>query len=271
MAEENQTTAEKKTEVRKGVSFPGILLRLVLAAVIGLIIGAVIYFGSAGWIPYLEQRIFQPLDKNKADINLLLETQQAAELLISQHQEQIHNLQATMVSLENDLNNRFEDNSALREAVDVNTDFVLQGTQTIATLDASINSINRNLSALATAQMRRSFLQSDLSLLKVVDLLTLADQQLLHANYGQAQHQLTLAGIELGLLQDISPPHYQSHILAIKDLVLGASADLPEEFTLSSDKIQLARQLALQGFPGLTGTITATPYHTPSRTPTPGQ
>jgi len=271
MSDEIQPTQNEINKRQPGKRIPGILLRLFLAAITGTIIGAVIYYTAAGWIPYLDQRVFQPIDRNQAELKNLITIQQGQETQIALLQDQLLGYQATIESLEIDLIQEEEDNLSLFATVDANTRSMLQHTQSLATLDANLQSTNRNLSALATAQMRNYWIQNDLSLLKVIDLLTLANQYLLHADYGQAKNELHLVRDELILLQESSPGHYQSTILQILELVDDGIDDLPENYSLASEKVQLARQMAIQGFPdSASGTITPTPYLTPFSTPTPG-
>ena len=64
-------------------TIPGILLRLILVLVAGCLVGAVIYFAASGWVPYLDQRVFQPIDTNQALVQELKATQNALEIQIS--------------------------------------------------------------------------------------------------------------------------------------------------------------------------------------------
>lgn len=249
-------------------SIPGILIRLILSVVTGAIIGSVIYFSAVGSIPYLDQRVFQPLKNNQADVTNLQADQESHKQQLSSLQAQLESVNAT---LEMSLAQIGEDNLSLQVTADANSQSVLTLYRSLTDLEISLDSVNRNLSALATAQMRSTDFQQRISLLKILDLLTLANQYLLHNNFGQAENQLLLVKIELEALFIQSPAFYQSYILDLLSLVDQAVQDLPDNSYLAEGEIQLARQMALQGFPELeiTGTITATPYVIPTFTPTP--
>lgn len=262
---------EKATRKSWKNNLPGILLRLIFTAFTGIIIGIFIYYTASGWIPYLDQRVFQPIDNNQAEIHNLQASQESLE-------NQIHLLlnndmsnQATLEYLEMAIAQLDGNDFALRATVEMGVEYLLQHTQSIATLDAKLGSTNRNLSALATAQIRSVEFQQRLSLLKILDLLTLANQYLLHANFGQAENQLILTKTELETLFIQTPAHQQTFIHDLLNLVEGAVEDLPENHSIAEDKMRLAIQMALQGFPelDLPETLIPTPYITPSLTPTP--
>jgi hypothetical protein len=264
-------TSEKDTRKSGKNSIPGILLRLILTAFTGITIGVFIYYSAAGLVPYLDQRVFQPIDKNQSVILEVQATQLSLENQIRILQDNNLSHQATLEQFEMAITQLDEDDLSLMATVEMSVLFMLQHTQSIATLDAKLGSTNRNLSALATAQMRSGYFQQGLSLLKILDILTLANQYLLHANFGQAENQLILAKTELETLYIQTPAYQQTFIHDILSLVNNTIEDLPEDYSLAEDKIQLAMQMALQGFPELDSsvTLTATPYITPTLTPTP--
>ena len=264
-------SSEKDTRKSGKNSIPGIFLRLILTVFTGIIIGIFIYYTAAGWIPYLDQRVFQPIDNNQSDLQALQATQQSLENQIQALYDNNISNQATLDSLEMDIEQLTEDGLSILATVEMSVQFMLQHTQSIATLDAKLGSTNRNLSALATAQMRSGSFQQRLSLLKILDLLTLANQYLLHANFGQAENLLILAKTELETLFIQTPAYQQTYIHNLLNLVEDAVEDLPENFSIAENKIQLAIQMALQGFPEFdpSETLTGTPYITPTLTPTP--
>jgi cell division protein FtsB len=264
-------STEKDTRKSGKDSIPGILLRLILTAFIGIIIGILIYYTAAGWIPYLDQRVFQPIDNNQIEIQDLQATQQSLENEIHLLQNNHISNQATLEYMEMDIDQMNENSSSLQETVELSVQFMLQHTQSIATLDAKIESANRNFSALATAQMNGRDFHQKLGLLKILDILIHANQYLLHANFGQAENQLILTKTELETLFIQTPDYQQAFIHDLLNLVEGAVEDLPNNYSIAEEKMQLAIQMALQGFPEFDPslTLTPTPYITPSLTPTP--
>jgi len=272
MNEIKQPESNEKTTRKSGKnSLPGILLRLILTAFTGIIIGILIYYTAAGWIPYLDQRVFQPIDNNQANIQDLQATQQSLENEI--HLLQINQIsnQSTLEFLEMAIAQLDGDDISLLATVEMGEEYMLQHTQSIATLDAKLGLTNRNLSALATAQIKNAEFHQRLSLLNILDLLTLANQYLLHANFGQAENQLILAKTMLETLFIQTPAHQQTFIHDLLNLVESAVEDLPDNHSIAEDKMRLAIQMALQGFPEYNPSVTTTPtpYITPSLTPTP--
>jgi hypothetical protein len=272
MSAENQIHPEKKTA---GAKHPaGILLRLILAALAGILIGSVVYFTAVGWIPYLDQRVFQPIDENQARINDLLEGQSALETevvslkntlnandLVSGPQKTVASLQSTLEMLGESLQESQGD-------ITNNTDLLLQYTQSLATLITKQNDTDRNLSALATAQMGSLGTKQEIELLKVMDLFTRTSQFLLDDDYGVAEDELVAAGTKLDTMLLTAPAYQQAAIAEILDLVNGAISDLPARPEVAGEKIQLAWQLAVSGLPqsweNPEGTIIPTPYLTPT-------
>ncbi len=271
--EENKQAESRKKDTRESGknSIPGIFLRLIFTAFTGIIIGIIIYYTAVGWIPYLDQRVFQPIDNNQAELQVFQATQQSLENQIHLLYDNNTSNQAALENLEMDIEQLNEERLSILATVEMSVQFMLQHTQSIATLDARLGSTNRNLSALATAQMRNGYFQQRLSLLKILDLLTLANQHLLHANFGQAKNQLILAKTELETLFIQTPAYQQTFIHDLLILIEGAVENLPENYFIAEHKIQLAIQLALQGYPEFdpSTTLTATPYITPTLTPTP--
>lgn len=266
MNEDSQTPSGQKSTRNSGKnSVPGIILRLILVLVTGIMIGLVIFFSFAGTIPYLDQRVFDPLKNNQSDINNLKATQQSLANQLANLQNINTIQQSTLETMNTDLllNTDF---MSLRETVENSAELVSEQILQIATLDARIESNNDNLSALATAQIKRSDLQQDLSLLKIIDLLLLTNQYLAHANFGQAEDQLDQVKVELESLFSKSPAFQQTFISNLLKLVNETIEDLPENFSLAENKINLAIAMALQGFPEQTQylSLTATPDLTPT-------
>ena len=262
-------------------TIPGILLRLILVLVAGCLVGAVIYFAASGWVPYLDQRVFQPIDTNQALVQELKATQNALEIQISSLQTTVDGNQSEIESdIAATLDQLSEDVVHMQSEVDNNTYF--GGTLApamIATVSARQDSNSKNLSALATAQMRDSGNRQELELLRTLELLTWAHQYILHDNYGLAENELEAARENLSFMITRVPPKQRVVVLEMLNLVDQCIADLPSRPAVAAEKLQLAWHMGVTEFPYESsydqgGTVTPTPYITPTTststsTPTP--
>ena len=262
-------------------TIPGILLRLILVLVAGILVGAVIYFAASGWVPYLDQRVFQPIDTNQALVQELKATQNALEIQISSLQTTVDGNQSEIESdIAATLDQLSEDVVHMQSEVDNNTYF--GGTLApamIATVSARQDSNSKNLSALATAQMRDSGNRQELELLRTLELLTWAHQYILHDNYGLAENELEAARENLSFLITRVPPKQRVVVLEMLNLVDQCIADLPSRPAVAAEKLQLAWHMGVTEFPYESsydqgGTVTPTPNITPTTststsTPTP--
>jgi hypothetical protein len=258
-------------------TIPGILLRVILVLVAGCLVGAVIYFAASGWVPYLDQRVFQPIDTNQALVQELKATQNALEIQISSLQATINGNQSeTESDTAATLDQLSEDVVNMQSEVDNNTYY--GGTiapALIATVSARQDSNSRNLSALATAQMRDSGNRQELELLRTLELLTWAHQYILHDNYGLAENELDAARDNLSVMITMVPPKQRVVVLEMLNLVDQCIADLPSRPAVAAEKLQLAWHMGVTEFQNDSsydqgGTVTPTPYITPTpSTPTP--
>ncbi len=258
-------------------TIPGILLRLILVLTAGCLVGAVIYFAASGWVPYLDQRVFQPIDTNQALVQEFKATQNALEIQISSLQATVDGNQSeTESDIAATLDQLSEDVIYMQLEVDNNTYY--SGTLApamIATVSArqDLNSIN--LSALATAQMRDSGNRQELELLRTLELLTWAHQYILHDNYGLAENELEAARDNLSVMITQVPPKQRVVVLEMLNLVDQCIADLPSRPAVAAEKLQLAWRMGVTEFQNESlydqgGTVTPTPYITPTTsTPTP--
>ena len=93
----------------RNLRWAGVLLRLILAGLAGTLIGVVVYYSAAGSIPYLEQRIFGPLQENSSEIREARSTQEAAVALLSDLQAELEDRQSGMEELQMELPQLSED------------------------------------------------------------------------------------------------------------------------------------------------------------------
>ena len=256
-------------------TIPGVLLRIILVLVAGCLVGVVIYFTASGWVPYLDQRVFQPIDTNQALVQNLQSTQNALEIQISSLQATVDGNQSdTGPDIPATLDQLSEDIVHLQSEVDNNTYFGdTLAPAMIATVSARQDSNSRHLSALATAQMRDSGNHQELDLLRTLELLTWAHQYILHDNYGLAENELEAARDNLSVMITRVPPKQRVVVLEMLNLVDQCIADLPSRPAVASEKLQLAWRMGVTEFQNESlydqgGTVTPTPYITPT-TPTP--
>lgn len=273
-----ENTPQKPDKQPKPASktIPGILLRIFLVLSAGCLVGAVIYFSASGWIPYLDQRVFQPIDTNQALVQELKATQSALETQISSLQAAVEREQSGIEGeIAAALDQLSEDIDLIRIEVDNNTYYAgTLGPSMLATASARGESNARNLSALATAQMRDSANRQELELLRTLELLTWAHQYILHDNYGLAENELLTARENLSSMITRVPPQQRVIALEMLNLVDQSIADLPSRPGVAAEKLQLAWHMGVADFPNDSlndrrGTITPTLYITPTTTPYP--
>ena len=268
MTAENSPQNKTNTPKPASKTFPGIILRLILVFTAGCLVGAVVYFAASGWIPYLDQRIFQPIDANQAKIQELQATQGALEGQITSLQVLLDaglsgGVQATVDQLSDDL-------VSMQIQVESNTYYA--GTVSpalIATVSVRQQSNERFISAIATAQMRDAGNRQEIELLRSLNSLTWAHQYILHDNYGLAKNELEVARDNLTAMITRIPPKPRVVVIEMLKLVEECITDLPSRPAIAADKLQLAWQMGISEFPDQSFfdqgmTITPTPYVTPT-------
>jgi len=270
---ESSPQEPKKQSKPASKTIPGVLLRLILVFTVGCLVGAVIYFAASGWVPYLDQRVFQPIDTNQALVQELQATQRALEIQLSSLQATIDGAQSGDIAAA--LDQLSEDIIQIQSEVDTNTYYA--GTVApalIATISAGQESNTRYLSALATAQMRDSGNRQEIELFRTLEILTWAHQYILHNNYGLAENELGTARDKLSEMITRVPPKQRVVVLEMLNLVDQCIADLPSKPAVAAEKLQLAWHMGTTDFPSEPlysqgGTITPTLYITPTSTPAP--
>ena len=263
------------------------LVRLLLAVLFGLGLGAVLFFG----IPALYREFIQPVRDHTVQLRLLEAEQKNAA---TQAAGQIFDLTARLESLEgqSDANKAAAaELKALQTAVSSAEDNLsAQATSSadqilgIATLQAgqqkaqtsldknkqilidSISSLDTRMNALETAQANSATSQEmtdQVRLLRSMQLVLRAEFYLGQNNYGLASQDVNSA---LGLLKEIAPtlPAGQStDALEAAGYLESALGDLPDRPVTANAKLQTAWEVLLGYSP------TATPTAVATETPTP--
>ncbi len=287
VSETNPSPETNKSQIKPKKSIAGILLRIMITIIAAVILGAVTYFSAVGVIPYLDNRVFQPINDNQSKVQELKETQHALEDQILELSETlefnqtllgegISAYQSTLDDMQQDIQKLHHEIISVQEAFDYRGHTITVYPQMLATLSAKQIANSLHLDILATAQFNASSVNRELDLLRILELLSRANQFLLHSNFGQAEDTLKTAKLDLLNLQERLPDFQQEVISNILDLVDQTIIDLPAKPALAAEKLELAWQLGINGLPqldgeGNTGTITPTPYTqtSPTFTPTP--
>jgi len=280
--EPEDKTSQDPTPPKKPPSrtVPGVVLRIILVLITGTVIGGVIYFSAVGWIPYFDQRIFQPIDSHQQEIRRLRATQESLETQIAGLSTAVDavrsgELQPTQQALTTNLSDLENALDSLETRVDENSYYsATLNPSLLSTAAAKQQSFDRNLSALATAQMEDARKSQEIDLLKVLILLNRTKQYLMDDNFGLAEDTLTTIQ-EYLLKLGSSPAGLDQRVSELLGLINGASADLPYRPEIAADKLELAWELTLTGLlnPAGRGTVTPTPFSpnpqdiTPTPTP----
>lgn len=275
----------KKPQISPKKSIVGIILRLMITIIAAVVLGAVIYFSAVGWIPYLDNRVFQPIDANQKMVQELKETQQSLEDQIQRLSETleynqtmlgegINAYQSTLDGLEQDLQMLQHEVISVQATFELTSHTITVYPQALATLTAKQDANARHLNVLATAQFSSTGIRQEIELLRILELFSRANQYLLHSNFGLAEETLKTAKLELTKLQENLPGFQREVITNILDLVDQVVVDLPAKPALAAEKLELAWQVGINGLPQLglgdnTGTITPTPSVQTSLTSTP--
>ncbi|RLD01758.1 MAG: hypothetical protein DRI46_02895 [Chloroflexi bacterium] len=262
---------ERKTS-RSTKSFLGVILRICLVLLTGGVIGAVVYFSAVGWVPYLEQRIFQPISRNRDQLQEVAATQQALEDQLTALKE---NQEEVLLSSDQYLTSVEREIDRLESEIEtVTAHSFTQVPALLATLSANQQASEIQLSALATAQMEYPDDGFESEFVIILALLSRANQFLLHDNYGLAEDQLAAAQQILLEMEEQLDDWQRVQALELINMIEGVRTDLPGQPALASGKLELSWQLALLGFQAhpdtdLQGTSMPTQGESSTPTPTP--
>jgi hypothetical protein len=294
MEQDTQISDQDPKPSQKSSTSPGLVLfRLLLTVITAVLLGGVIYFGTTGWIPFLDKNIFQSVSNNQSQIEGIVLTQEAladelsdisATLDVSRGNEDdiLSGYQATLTRIEADLENLSEGLESAQASIDtnsqINTYMATAYPQKLFEIEEKQENNSRFVEAIATAQMRAAGIDEDLALIRILDLFSRANQFLLHSNYGLAEEALGSAKGELGNLLETAPGFQREYIDSILKHVENAIYHLPAKPALAANELELAWQLGINGLPKpmyldsnltRTPTPTLTPYPQITLTPTP--
>jgi chromosome segregation ATPase len=264
------------------------VVRLLLVLLLAVLLGAGVYFG----LPALYRRYVQPIETNLARLD---DAQARQEQTDQQLRQRLDDLQRRLEALElqNDTQKQSLDEiqtslSGLEKTAQSAQDENLltrlgEVESALQAANANLDQLRNDLAGVNQAQAQNSLLVQDLArkaetgsletelqLLKAMELLTRSRLSLVENNAGEAEQDVRAAR---QLLADLGGevPEYQvealSSIIARLDQAL---TDLPARPVLAADNLEIAWQLLRSGLPGEpTPEPTLTPG-TPTGTPTPG-
>jgi hypothetical protein len=286
MEQDTQTTTQNPKPQKNKSTSPGLVIfRLLLTVITAVLLGGVIYFGTSGWIPFLDKNIFQSVSQHQTQLEEIQHTQKALEegiadisaTLDASHVNKddiLSDYQATLTRIEADLENISEGLLSAQASIDTNTQINTYLStvypQKLFEIEEKQSANSRHIDAIATVQMRAAGINEDLALIRILDLFSRTNQFLLHSNYGLAEESLVSAKEELGKLIETAPGFQREYINTILKHVEGAIYHLPAKPALAADELELAWELGINGLPqpiSLQSDVTPTP--TPTLTPYP--
>ena len=283
-----ETEKSKPTSIK---SIGLIIMRLLLTVILAVLLGTGVYYGAFGVIPALDLKLLQSNNENITHLQDLRETQQAVESQITGLEKTlVHNQtllvndilsnQSTLAFMEEELHRLNNASSSARATLVASSSLITQYSQLLSTLQANQASNIRFLETLATAQISSNWIQQEIELLRILDLLSRTNQFLLHSNFGLAEETLTIAKKDLFVLREDVPSYHQDVISEMLDIIDQVIIDLPAKPALAAKKLELVWQLGITALPqfNLEGSdIPSTPpssqaenlTHTPTLNPTP--
>jgi hypothetical protein len=222
MEQETKVSTQDPKPPQKGPSKSAglVIFRLLLTTITAVVLGGVIYFGTSGWIPFLDKNPFQSISDNQSQVQELRQTQKSLEEGISAISATLEanrsgedgilsEYQATLTRIEVDLENLTENLESAQASIDTNTQInTYMSTvypQRLFDIEKKQSSNSQFIEAIATAQMRSVGMDEDLALIRILEQLSRSNQFMLHSNYGLAEDTLIFAKDDLDQLLKTAP------------------------------------------------------------------
>ncbi len=219
---------------RAFINFLRALLRLIMLVLVIGGIGAGLYYG----LPFLNEKLIVPIERNSADIVQL-------EFEVDALQTQL-----------DETNNRVE---TLEKSIEAHSASLTKLDEIQATLENEIQ----------TKQDETLLeLKHEVMLTRAVDMLGRARLYLAQSNFGLAKEDVQSAREVLAELQFETQDELLRQVIARLDLALG---NLPAFPVVAAGDLEIAWQILMTGVPENTATATFTPEVLITETPTPTQ
>lgn len=259
MTSENNT---QKSFGKQVGSFFRVVLRVLFTILLAIGVGVGVYYGVAYGIPALRSKYIQPVKDNTQRLNDLEAQQKQGQEQLSDNLEdlrgRLENLEMqndidkeTLANLQSQLAALREEGSALQTTVQENQEHGKEGDaelrEALATLAEQQQQLQADIGLLFESQVPVTDLQNELATVKVMELLTRAQQSLLHNNYGLAEDDLLAAQEQLTQLLSKASDAQIEHLSTIIQHLEAASAQLPENANLASKEIEIVWQLLVAG------------------------
>lgn len=248
-------------------SFFKIVLRIIFTTILAIGLGVGLYYGIVYGIPALQNQYIQPVRDNTQRLdNLEARQAQQIEQLTEQlgklqdrleglemqndtDKEAFADLQTQIASLSNEVSSAQKIYQTNQEQVDGQIESLQEDLKTVNTdLETQYAQTQEAIEGLAAAQVPITDLHNELTTVKAMELLTRAQQSLLHNNYGLAQNDL-LASQELlfQLQSEVSDAAQIDHLSTIIQHLETASGQLPDSPSLASKELEIAWELLISG------------------------
>lgn len=229
-----------------------LLLRLISWVIIFTIFGAALYYG----VPLLYQRFVVPVEQNTVQVAELQAQQQQLEQRLATLQEQLGTLESGQGETSQSLSEIDARLNELETSIDSHT-------KSLATLD------EMQLELQKQNELTSSKLESQIDLLKSMEMLSRARLYMYQSNFGLAKADVQAARdvlIDVEPTTDISLTTDLDAVIRRLDLVL---SNLPSFPVAASDDLDIAWQILITGMPPVNTEATAIPAGTISSTPAP--
>ena len=241
-------------------NFFRILLRLIFTIILAIGLGVGLYYGIAYGIPALQDKYIQPVQDNALRLDDL-------EVRQAQHHDQIlkrlDTLQGRLETLETqndaakeilaELQTQIDDLLSQVSSAQTNVQVSQETIEELATtlqkdlsaLEIEQAQIQEDVDDLTAEQIPVAVLQNELTLVKAMELLTRAQQSLLHNNYGLAQDDLQSAIELLSSLQGKVSDMQKDRVSTVIQHLEATSDHLPNSPRLASNELEIAWQILI--------------------------
>jgi chromosome segregation ATPase len=271
-----------------GISrFFGVLLRLLLVVIIGVLIGGGIFYAVVAGGPALYRAYIQPIESSIARIegaqtgqseyneflNDRVEGLQARveamesqsdgyKQMLSELQSQIDSINATPDTSEGDvkadIENLRQDTETqvaeLQTTIDEIVPKIDNLDQAVGDLSSSVDDTEQSLIEMADQMSDQDTpieaLRRELRLVQAMELLTRARMNIAENNIGRATEDITAAQELLTNLESLVPEYQTETVAAINERVGSALEMIPDSPVLAADELEIAWELLRRGLPG---------------------
>jgi chromosome segregation ATPase len=271
-----------------GISrFFGVLLRLLLVVIIGVLIGGGIFYAVVAGGPALYRAYIQPIESSIARIegaqtgqseyneflNDRVEGLQARveamesqsdgyKQMLSELQSQIDSINATPDTSEGDvkadIENLRQDTETqvaeLQTTIDEIVSKIDNLDQAVGDLSSSVDDTEQSLIEMADQMSDQDTpieaLRRELRLVQAMELLTRARMNIAENNIGRATEDITAAQELLTNLESLVPKYQTETVAAINERVGSALEMIPDSPVLAADELEIAWELLRRGLPG---------------------